>query len=359
MRRLERLLGIGFEGTKGSQIISLLFLMVFLPSQAFANWFGGPYVEPGFAGYCVHKPTIGGMVGYTGGYQRVLKGEKYGFTPKNIECVIVNVQNKNFTETFEVVTDEDSIMNIRIHLTLKIKDDEQSIRSVVEKYGAGQFDSEDPGKNRDLGPNPPWYVNNIREPFRTAVRKAIESIPAGELVKARLKLEQDVREATASLLAETPIQLISIVAGNVEYPDSVKKEIEEKMKRPQMLESAKADVEIAKQRALSRREEAAGEAEAIRQRAQGEADAMKSIRAQLTADYISYLQAEAQKIAAGQPGGKVFFFQAPSVDAANSGGSPGIVYDLSKDVGPDGDGRSECRPGDGQTDCKTTSLRKP
>lgn len=357
MRRMERLLGIGNEGTRGRQIVSLLCLMVFLPSQAFANWFGGPYVKPGFAGYCVHRPTIGGVLGYTGGYTKVLKGEKYGFTPKNIECVIVNVQNKNFSETFEVVTDEDSVMKVRIHLALRIKDDEQSIRTVVEKYGAGQFDSEDPAKNRELGPNPPWYENNIREPFRTAVRKAIESIPAGELVKARLRLEEQVRDATVSLLAETPIQVISLVAGNVEYPDSVKKEIEEKMKRPQMLESARADVEIAKQRALSKKEEAAGEAEAIRQRAQGEADAMKSIRAQLTADYIAYLQAEAQKIAASQPGGKVFFFQAPSAEAANSG-APSIVYDLSKDVNA-ADGRNECRAGDGQTNCKEGSLCKP
>ncbi|MBK7843049.1 MAG: hypothetical protein IPJ71_05040 [Bdellovibrionales bacterium] len=188
MKRMEHLFSIGNEGTTGPKMISLFFLAVFLPGQAFANWFGGPYVEPGFAGYCIHKPTIGGMLGYTGGYTKVLKGEKFGFTPKNIECVIVNVQNKNLTETFEVVTDEDSVMKVRIHLTLRIKDDEQSIRTVVEKYGAGQFDSEDPGKNRDLGPNPPWYENNVREPFRTAVRKAIESIPAGELVKARLRL---------------------------------------------------------------------------------------------------------------------------------------------------------------------------
>ncbi|MBK7843048.1 MAG: hypothetical protein IPJ71_05035 [Bdellovibrionales bacterium] len=153
--------------------------------------------------------------------------------------------------------------------------------------------------------------------------------------------------------------MISLVAGNVEYPDSVKKEIEEKMKRPQMLESARADVEIAKQRALSKKEEAAGEAEAIRQRAQGEADAMKSIRAQLTADYIAYLQAEAQRIAASQPGGKVFFFQAPSAaEAAANSGAPGLVYDLSKDVNSEG-GRNECRQGDGQAHCKEGSLRKP
>lgn len=332
MSRLQHLVGVGNNGPLGRKLILLSILTTALSTHALANWFGGPYIEPGFAGYCVHRPNIGGIVGYKGGFQKVLKGEKYGFTPKNIDCVVVNVQNKNFTETFEVVTDDESVMHIRIHLALKIKDDEQSIKTVVEKYGAGHFDSEDSEKNLDLGPNPPWYQNNVKEPFRTAVRKAIESIPSAELVKSRLRLENEIRQATTSLLAETPIQVISLVAGNVEFPESVKRTIEEKMKRPHMLETAMADVEIAKQTALSAKEKAAGEAEAIRQRAQGEADAMKSIKAQLTVEYIAYLQAEAQKIAASQPGGKVFFFQAPTAEVANAGGAPSIVYDLSNDV---------------------------
>jgi hypothetical protein len=85
MRRIEHLFAIGNEGTRGRQIISLLLLMVFLPSQAFANWFGGPYVEPGFAGYCLHKPTIGRILGYKGGYTKVLKGEKYGVTMRDVK----------------------------------------------------------------------------------------------------------------------------------------------------------------------------------------------------------------------------------------------------------------------------------
>lgn len=42
MRRMERLLGKGNEGTRGRQIVSLLCLMVFLPSQAFQIGSVGP-----------------------------------------------------------------------------------------------------------------------------------------------------------------------------------------------------------------------------------------------------------------------------------------------------------------------------
>ena len=100
----------------------------------------------------------------------------------------------------------------------------------------------------------------------------------------------EVRERIAKHLDESPFELISLVVGNIDYPDVVARAVERKLAAQQVLEEKETQKAIARQDAAIRIEEAKGIAEAQR-----------IINSTLTENYLQHEAISAQKAMAASP----------------------------------------------------------
>ncbi len=91
-------------------------------------------------------------------------------------------------------------------------------------------------------------------------------------------------------LQGSPFKLVSLVVGNIDYPDVVAKAVENKLAAQQVLEEKKVQKDIAIRDAEIRIEEAKGIAEAQR-----------IINATLTSNYLQHEAIQAQRTMANSP----------------------------------------------------------
>lgn len=285
-------------------------ITVTLMNTASANLGGGPYVRTGYAGYCVHKPTIGGMFFMKGGFEEVIFGpRKYGVTPLNIVCSMIDLRQQKRTESFDILAKDELVLSFNVHAILKIERESQAVRTLIV----------------ELGEN--WYDQSVREPFRTIVRKAAEVYESRQLVLNREKLGQDIQEEFKKFLSKYPIRLVSVEVGNIQYPQKMREAVERKMEKEQEIEKVKKEKEIARIEAERKVIEAKGQADAEVEKARGKAKAMEEVNKKITKEYIEFLRAQAMVEAAGSEGRNVIFMP----QGASTDGIP-TVYDISDEV---------------------------
>lgn len=240
------------------------FVTVLALSQLTTN----PYVPAGHEGYVFERPRIFG----TGGFRGVVEGPgNYGLTLWRNEAIGIDTRPQTFTEPFSILARDDLNIEFDSHVVLKVR--KGGVKQVVEEFG---------GEN--------YYVRFIQAPFRTYVREAVQAYPSREIKMEREAISTTVRGRLECYLGESPFELISLIVGNIDYPDVVAKAVENKLAAQQLLEQKETQKAIARRDAEIRVEEAKGIAEAQR-----------IINATLTPYYLQHEAINAQVTMANSP----------------------------------------------------------
>lgn len=267
--RTLSILGFTIKLRNALRIGALLVVAVPIALAALKN----PYTPEGHVGYVQRIPFFLG----TGGFNGLNQGPgKYGLGWRTF-TQNVDIRPVTFSEEFNILSSDDLRLHFRFHSILKINKD--GVRDLIELHGGTNF-----------------YSRLVKEPLRTFVRDGIRKFTAVE-VKANIdSIEEDVHAKLDDLLKDTPIEIVSLNVGNVQYPEVISKAVEMKLSRDQLLLQKNAEIEIKKKDALIRIEEARGIAEA-----------QKIINETLTTNYLTHEAIQAQREMADSPNNTMIY----------------------------------------------------
>ncbi|PIE90308.1 MAG: hypothetical protein CR997_06880 [Acidobacteria bacterium] len=227
-----------------------------------------PSTPAGHEGFVYEKPRVFGKGGYQGS---VIGPGNYGVSFWRNRVINIDMRPSTYGEEFRILAKDDLNVSFRFHAVLSIEPG--TVKAVVQEYGAEN-----------------WYKRFIREPFRTFVRNSVQQYDSRAIKANREKIAAEVRDKLQQHIKDSPFKLVSLVVGNIDYPEIVARAVEQKMAAQQVLEEKKVQKEIAMRDAEIRIEEAKGIAEAQR-----------IINQTLTPNYLQHEAIQAQKTMAGSP----------------------------------------------------------
>lgn len=247
-------------------------------------WYSGsenPVTPAGYVGYL----TQGSVFGKTK-FIGLQKGPTSPGRTWLMHSVNVSITPYTYTENFDkdsaVLAKDNLKLAFSVHILFKI--DEERVKDFVERYSA-LHEGDAPDKVVQIA-----YDNYLKEPLRTYARDEIQQHdglsvkdnigPIGEKIVARvMKLTED-----------TPFKVMSVVVGNVQYPQQVADAVSLKLAATQDLEKKLTQIEMSKRDADMRVIEA-----------QGIAKSMAVINDRLTPMYLQHEAIEAQKAMVNSP----------------------------------------------------------
>jgi len=162
-------------------------------------------------------------------------------------------------------------IEFRAHLLWKI--DPQNVKAFVEKYGA-----------TDEHPEDIAYDNFIKEPFRTYTRDEVQKYDGLDIKEHIDEIGSAVQARIFKLTQDSPFTIISVVIGNIQYPQTVADSVANKLAATQVLEQTTIEIQTARARAQIREADA-----------EGIAKAMDTINQKLTPLYVQYEAIQAQQ----------------------------------------------------------------
>ncbi len=231
--------------TASSRTIASALTAALVPALAVTLLAAGcsnPYTPPGHEGYVSERPRVFGTVGPEG---TVIGPGNFGISLLRNEVVNIDVRPRTYTESFQILARDDLNVSFQVHAVLAIEPGH--VQDVVLRFGA-----ED------------WYARVVKQPFRTLVRRSVQSHDSREIKALRAEIAGDVESGLEQHLGDTPFRLRSLVVGNIDYPEVVTQAVEKKLASLQLLEEKATQKEIAMRDAEIRIEEAKGIAEAQR-----------------------------------------------------------------------------------------------
>jgi regulator of protease activity HflC (stomatin/prohibitin superfamily) len=168
-----------------------------------------PAIDAGHEGVLVAKPILFGH----GGVEPVPAATGRVMVAPTTEVIDVDIRPIQHSEHFDIISAENAPVSFDAFL----------IANVIE------------GRSPELisrfGPN--WYLNNVKEAFRTFVREEVQKYPLFELTTkpaTRAKLQDAVEQEVRSRLIEKqgiPIRLNRVVIGSILPPREVLKQTEQ------------------------------------------------------------------------------------------------------------------------------------
>ncbi len=232
---------------------------------------------------CSNPSTPAGYVGYVTKHPYTMPARFYelqtGPTSTGLgwmlEVTNISVTPITSTEQFvgptAVLAKDNLHIEFQAHLLWKV--DAENVKTFVEKYGqAGE------------SPEQMAYDNFIREPFRTYTRDEVQKYDGLDIKDNIDTIGTAVQDRILSLTKGTPFTIISVVIGNIQYPDTVAQSVANKLAATQVLEQTTIEIQTAKARAQIREAEA-----------DGVAKAMDIINQKLTPLYVQYEAIQAQQ----------------------------------------------------------------
>jgi regulator of protease activity HflC (stomatin/prohibitin superfamily) len=184
---------------------------------------------------------------------------------------------EQFTGQNAVLAKDNLHIEFRAHLLWKI--DPQNVKALVEKFGGTGMD-----------PKQAAYDNYVKEPFRTYTRDEVQKYD-GLSVKDNIDtIGSAVQNRILKLTKGTPFTIISVVIGNIQYPQTVAESVANKLAATQVLEQTTIEIQTAKAKAQIREAEA-----------DGIAKAMETINQKLTPLYVQYEAIQAQEKMVNSP----------------------------------------------------------
>jgi len=232
---------------------------------------------------CTNPSTPAGYVGYVTKHPYTMPARFYelqtGPTSTGLGWMLfvtnISVTPNTSTEQFvgptAVLAKDNLHIEFQAHLLWKV--DPENVRLFVEKYG-------------ETGPNPLEYAydNFIKEPFRTYTRDEVQKYNGLDIKDNIDTIGSSVQSRVLQLTKGTPFTIISVVIGNIQYPETVANSVANKLAATQVLEQTTIEIQTAKAKAQIREAEA-----------EGIAKAMEAINTKLTPLYVQYEAIQAQQ----------------------------------------------------------------
>jgi len=239
-------------------------------------------ITPGIIG-CTNPSTPAGYVGYVTKHPYTMPARFYelqtGPTSTGLgwmlEVTNISVTPNTSTEQFvgptAVLAKDNLHIEFQAHLLWKVEP--ENVKNFVEKYG-------------ETGDNPlnNAYVNFIRQPFRTYTRDEVQKYDGLDIKDNIDAIGSAVQDRILTLTKGTPFTIISVVIGNIQYPDTVAQSVANKLAATQVLEQTTIEIQTAKAKAQIREADA-----------EGVAKAMDTINQKLTPLYVQYEAIQAQQ----------------------------------------------------------------
>jgi len=227
-----------------------------------------PHTPAGHEGYVFEVPRVFGK----GGFRGIVSGPgNYGVSLWRNRVINIDIRPATYTEQFKILAKDDLNVSFNFHAVLSVS--QGKVLDVVQDYGAEK-----------------WYTRFVREPFRTFVRDAVQKNTSRDIKANREHIAKEVETKLAGHLRSSPFNLVSLVVGDINYPDIVAQAVEKKLAAQQLLEEKSVQKQIAQKDAEIKIEEAKGIAEA-----------QKIINQTLTTNYLQHEAIMAQEKMAGSP----------------------------------------------------------
>lgn len=215
---------------------------------------------------CVNQHTAAGYEGYVRSKPIAGAGEFIGTQsgPTSTGWVwrqeVVNIDMRPRTYSEEMTIPTADRLNVTLAANARIKLRKGGVKDVVEAFG---------GEN--------WYVNNVRDRFRSAVRDKVQRLEPFEVKNEMRHIGDSVLAAMQEVYKETPIEFVSVDLGDIAYPPQVVDSVIKKFVTNEDNERKDIELEIAQ------KEIEIGIAEAT-----GTRDAQQIIRTTLDPMYLQY-----------------------------------------------------------------------
>jgi hypothetical protein len=238
---------------------------------------------------CTNPSTPAGYVGYVTKHPYTMPERFYelqtGPTSTGLgwmlEVTNISVTPNTSTEQFvgptAVLAKDNLHIEFQAHLLWKVEP--ENVKIFVEKYG-------------ETGENPlaSAYNNFIKEPFRTYTRDEVQKYNGLDIKDNIDTIGTAVQDRILKLTQGTPFTIISVVIGNIQYPQTVADSVANKLAATQVLEQTTIEIQTAKARAQIREAEA-----------DGIAKAMETINQKLSPLYVQYEAIQAQQKMVNSP----------------------------------------------------------
>ena len=216
----------------------------------------------GYEGYVIHVPLLFGASHYV--------NSQAGPTSTGLVwrqfVSNVDMRPKNYTESFEILSRDNMNVGFEAHARVSLR--AGKVREVVERYGTGAAKEGEP---------PEWFLRNVRQPYRSAVRDVVHSYAAYDIQTRTAEIGAEILRRLQKEYAKTPIQFETMSIGDLTYPAAINKEIEAKLAAEQDLERIARELQIAEQ-----------EAEIMVTNAKGRAAAQRIVNETLTPLYVQH-----------------------------------------------------------------------
>jgi regulator of protease activity HflC (stomatin/prohibitin superfamily) len=186
-----------------------------------------PAINAGHEGVIVRQPMIFGH----GGVDPVPAKTGRIIVAPTTDVIDVDIRPIQHSEHFDIISAENAPVSFDAFLIATVL--EGSSPELISRFG------------------PQWYLNNVKEAFRTFVREEVQKYPLFELTTrpaTRAKLQDAVEQEVKTKIIERqnlPIRLLRIVIGSILPPREVLKQTEQTIVQEQrkitMIEFQKAE----------------------------------------------------------------------------------------------------------------------
>jgi regulator of protease activity HflC (stomatin/prohibitin superfamily) len=229
--------------------VAAVFLLIVISRAGCVNL----ATPPGHEGYLRSNPFAG---------QSAFVGIQNGPTSTGWvwrqQVVNIDIRPQTYSEEMSIVTAERLPLSFRAHTRIQLR--KGHVREVVEKYG---------------GPN--WYTTNVREQLRSEVRSKVQALDAFSVKSESGPIAEQVLAAMQARYKASPIEVISVDIGDIQYPEVVVQSVIRKFVTEE--DNLRKDIELR----IAQREIDIGVADA-----EGTADAQRIIRTTLDPMFLQY-----------------------------------------------------------------------
>ncbi len=275
---------IEMNPTGGGLRTGLFTLLIFAAGALAAVWFlgsGNPVTHAGYVGYLTQGAVFG---------KEKFVGTQNGPTSPGrtwmMKVTNVSITPYTYHEEFqgsEAVLSKDNLKIVfRVHVVWKVRPDK--VKDFIERYstmyGADKADAlvEDA------------YKNFLREPLRTFARDEVQQLDGMKIKDDITPIGKRVFDRVLGISKETPFEIMSVVVGNIQYPEQVANAVALKLAATQDLERKRIEIDQAEMDKKKRIVEA-----------EGIAGAMEVVNQKLTPLYIQHEALESQKSMVNSP----------------------------------------------------------
>ena len=182
-----------------------------------------PETPAGYEGYIYHVPLLFGKMERRG----TLRGPASTGVSWRLYVANIDSRARSYAENFQLLTSDNLRISFEVNARLQLRRD--SVVEVVEGWGGAE-----------------WYEQQVRERLRTMVRRRVMEVSATEIQLQTDAVRQRIFDDLVAQYAETPVEILSVDIGHIEYPAEVMTAIQNKIAKQQELQ--RQDYILAKMR---------------------------------------------------------------------------------------------------------------